>query len=41
MEDKVYRDKLKQVLLPQKRNTKLKKGPRNNATRLLAALVYI
>ena len=41
MEDKVYRDKLKQVLLLQKRNTALKKEPRNNVTRLLAALVYI
>ena len=41
MEDEVYRDKLRQALLPHERNTALRKEPWNNTTRLLAALVYI
>ena len=39
-EDKAYQEKLEQVLLPQQRNTALKKEARNNETSLLAALVY-
>ena len=41
LEGEVYRDKLRQILLSQERNAALRRGPRNNATRLLAALVYI
>ena len=37
----MYRDKLRQTLLPQERNAALRKEPRNNTTRLLAALVYL
>ena len=41
LEGKEYRNKLRQMLLPQERNSLLRKEARNNATRLLAALVYI
>ena len=41
LEGEEYRNKLRQMLLPQERNSSLRKEARNNATRLLAALVYI
>ena len=41
LEGKEYRNKLRQTLLPQERNSSLRKEPRNNATRLLAALIYL
>ena len=41
LEGEEYRNKLREMLLPQERNSSLRKEARNNVTRLLAALVYI
>ena len=37
---KTHREKLQKVLLPNDRNTRLRRGPKNSATRLLTAAIY-